>query len=342
MITKLPVALPALADEPGFSLLARNAHANASATTQEFCTAVGLSKARICSGHPAELVQLASLTGSGFDAVEHSSPRVSDRKLTFLGNRTFLSRSLRKAKQLICPVCWQEDLECSGTEFYVRQQWLPEPIHTCLKHSSALIPLPFIDYTSCYDHIMRAKHDVRWLRQLELLQTDQTPTTFEVTAIKSLTDKQSVCRWLGDPQIDALERWSIGLGMLIQNRQGRPEDLSTEERRFLAATGFDITIQGRTQLDTDIDAALGLYQIRLGKTWLHSWAFQSAQSPERQIFRQLMKDICGNQGRFSLINVCQVSADEHFVNCEIANIARSTNRSKFIYHPTKPAAMSRS
>jgi hypothetical protein len=175
---------------------------------------------------------------------------------------------------------------------------------------------------------MRAKHDVRWLRQLELLQRDQTATTFEIAAIKSLTDNQSVCHWLGNPQVDALERWSIGLGMLLQNRQGRPEDLSTDERRHLAATGFDVTIQGRTQLDTDIDAALGRYQIRLSKTWVHSWAFQSAQSPERHVFRQLMKDICSNQGRFSLINVCKVSADEHFVNCEIVNIARSINRSK--------------
>jgi len=328
MITKLPVALSALADEPGFSLLARNAHANASATTQEFCSAVGLSKAKTCSGHSAELAKLANLTGSCFGKIEHNSPRVADRKFTFLGNRTFLSRSLRKAKQLICPVCWQEDLENPRTELHVRQQWLLEPIHTCLKHSSALIPLPFIDYTSCYDHIMRAKHDVRWLRQLELFQRDQTPTTFEVAAIKSLADTQSICCWLGSPQVDALERWSIGLGMLLQNRQGRPEDLSTDERRHLAATGFDVTVQGRTQLDTDIDAALGRYQIRLSKTWVHSWAFQSAQSPERQVFRQLMKDICSNQGRFSLINVCEVSADEHFVNCEIVNIARSTNRSK--------------
>ena len=328
MITMLPIKKPALAGEPGFSLLARNAFVNGSLTTAEFCSSTSISKAAICAGKKPELVRLAELTGSTADILVNDSPHVVDRKFIYLNGCRLLSRSVRKANLSICPHCWLNDQESAPSDVYIRRDWLPKLIHTCATHETALIELPYRDYATCYDHVLRSQTDPNWLSRVSDLVTHQVLSKFEKSALDQFSSVRNPCPWLGNQQIDVFERWSLGLGLLVERGRDRPAALPKAEQRHLIDVGYGITRRGQNRLYSEIDTALTRHRTRLSGTWLHQWALQSCAPPERQKFRNLMKQICENQGRFHLLNVSLATADEHLVRCEIASLSDQTNRSK--------------
>lgn len=326
MITKLPVAKPALAGEPGFSVLARNANSNASNTTAEFCGAVGMSKAALCAGDPVELRKLGEMTGSTVDDLLLHSPHFEGRKFAHLHGQRLLSRSIRKADLSICPACWEQDLSVAKHQLHFRSKWLPKAIRSCPEHDLALIPLPYEDYTSCYDHFLRVGLEPKWLHRLPDKHIQQRPSNFESAALKLLCEGSPIFPWIGQMQIDVVEAWCLGIGLFLERGAERLENVEQSASRSLIDVGYKATRQGRRKLEGDIDAALTRHRLRLSAVWVQRWAAQSAKPPERKLLRQLMKEICSNQGRFHLVNVASASTDEHYVNSQIAELAQRTKR----------------
>ncbi len=330
MITRLPISLATLPAEPGFSVLARNSAANAIRSTQEFCVATGLNKKKIRAGDPDALRLLGQLTGSNVSHLIADSPHQLHRKNTTLNGKTLLSRSVRKADLSVCPQCWSEAVETANFRPYhlpIRRDWLLHPIHTCSIHQTRLVELPFKDYSTCYDHVFRSQLDPFWLQNLPNRIVPQTLTVFEAAAIAHLDHNQELCPWLGKLQMDALERWCLGLGFFIEHGTGNPTDLKIDTCRQLVELGFETTISGQAVLHNAIDASLKRHSTRMGKTWLYGWAFQAARPTERVPFRALMKTICDDQGDYCLLSVRQVHSKAPLIEAEVRRIARREKRS---------------
>lgn len=326
MISVLPLKKSALADEPGFSVLARNTAINASRTTQEFCTVTGLSKSGLCAGEGDQLNRLASLTGSDATLLARNSPLQRARKISVLNSQKFLTRSLRKKDLAICPHCWLVTGTHERSELRIRRNWLPRSLQTCALHQVALVSLPYADYSSCYDHVMRAELDRYWLDRLPELVESRRQSPFEHAALAQMETGDPMCSWIGDIQIDVLERWCLGLGQFIKNGVGHPEKLDTSRQRNLIRVGFAVTEQGISATFEAVDKALCKHRLRLSKTWLHNWALLSVNPPERQFFRELMKQLCADQGQFCLASISTNTSTERFVDAKILDIAQATNR----------------
>ncbi|PIL20250.1 hypothetical protein P775_09880 [Puniceibacterium antarcticum] len=330
-ISALPIALAATVGEPAFSTLSRNASANASRSTAEFCTAMGLGKAAICAGDPQHLKALAALTGSsGSDLILHSPRKVSE-KYTDLHGQRFLTRSIRKHDLSICPNCWLEDLSSTGSQAdgcAIRWQWLPRFMPCCSHHETALIELPYADYTTCYDHVLRAELSGGWLHRLEERVQRQALSDFERAALLRLEADTLMIDWLGDIQIDTLERWCLGLGAFIAEGTLRPNASPPARRRELTELGFSITRVGHGKLLDEVDQALGRHSTRLSKTWFHGWALQASMRDERQAFRDIMLGLIKDQGDYCLLSRHHYAPSQVQVDACIKKLAETTDRSR--------------
>ncbi|MEO0917631.1 MAG: TniQ family protein [Pseudomonadota bacterium] len=330
MIQNLPIRLAASAAEPGFSLLVRNAAANAANTTKEFCATTGLNKALVCAGDTDQLNALAALTGSDANELHLNSLQQVDRKTSMINGSKMLTRSLRKADLAVCPQCWLEQLEAGRSKSYhlsMNSAWLPRPVRTCLRHRVKLVELPYKDYTTCYDHPVRSKLQYGWLNNLTSMIEQQNPSAFEVALLKQVFQHEALCPWLDDAQVDVFERWSLGLGFFIERGAGRVADLDQRSQRQMIDIGYRITTAGKTALHVAVDQALGKHGIRLGKTWLYTWAFQNLAAKERLPFRRLMKEMCDAQGDHCLLTVAPNPPTSRIVDLHIRKLARHTGRS---------------
>lgn len=149
---------------------------------------------------------------------------------------------------------------------------------------------------------------------------------FERAALEQMNTGISMCGWIGDVQIDVLERWCVGLGQFITKGVGHPEQLEENQQRDLIRIGFAVTEQGNPAVYDAVDKALCKHRLKLSKTWLHNWALLSVNPPERQFFRDLMKRLCADQGQFCLTSISTDMSVERLVDAKILDIAQATNR----------------
>lgn len=330
-VSALPVALAAKEGEPAFSTLSRNASANASRSTAEFCTVIGVGKAAICAGDPQQLTALAALTGSsGADMILNSPHKISEKYTELHGHR-FLSRSIRKHDLAICPICWREELLLADSRLdgcAIRWQWLPRFMSCCSRHKIALIDLPYADYTTCYDHVLRAELSEGWLHSLEEGVHQQALSVFENMALERLEQNTQMVDWLPDIQIDTMERWCLGLGAFIAEGALRPDTSPPARRRELIDLGFSVTRAGHGKLLDEVDQALGRHSTRLSKTWFHGWALQASMQDERRAFRDIMFGLIKDQGDYCLLSRHQYAPTEVQVDACIRKIADTTDRSR--------------
>ncbi|MEP2921422.1 MAG: TniQ family protein [Sulfitobacter sp.] len=328
-VSKLPIALAAMPGEPGFSVLSRNAAVNASLSSATFCTATGLSKAGICAGDAKQLGGLARLTGSDLPDLLRSSPSKVSGKFTLLNKQQFLTRSIRKQDLSICPVCWIEDLEKGAQQVdgcVQRWQWLPRFASCCAQHDVALCELPYSDYTTCYDHLLRIAPEPGWIRSLETRIIPRTPSAFETAALKQVEDQTPIIKWLSEVQIDVLERWCLGLGAFIASGTLRPDTAPQQQQRELIDLGLSVSRGGHGKIFDEIDKALGRHSIRLSNTWLHGWALQSSSPEERSTFRKLMQELSQDQGDYYLVSRQRQSSDQAMIDAWIKKISHATGR----------------
>lgn len=330
-VSALPVALATKEGEPAFSTMSRNASANASRSTAEFCTAMGLGKAAICAGDPQQLKALAALTGSSSTDMILNSPHKISEKYTELYGHRFLSRSIRKHDLAICPICWREDLSLGDGHLdscAIRWEWLLRFMSCCRRHKIELIELPYADYTTCYDHVLRAELAEGWLHSLEERVQQQALSVFESVALERLEQNTQMVDWLPDIQIDTLERWCLGLGAFIAEGTLRPDASPLATRRELIDLGFSVTRAGHAKLLDEVDQALGRHSTRLSKTWFHGWALQASMQDERRAFRDIMLGLIKDQGDYCLLSRHQYAPPEVQVDACIKKIAETTDRSR--------------
>ena len=328
-VSKLPIALAAMPGEPGFSVLSRNAAVNASLSSATFCSATGLSKAGICAGDAKQLGGLARLTGSDLPELLRSSPCKVSGKFTLLNQQQFLTRSIRKQDLSICPMCWIEDLEKGAQQVdgcVQRWQWLPRFASCCAQHDVALCELPYSDYTTCYDHLLRIAPEPGWIRSLETRIIPRAPSAFETAALKQVEDQTPMIKWLSEVQIDVLERWCLGLGAFIASGTLRPDTAPQQQQRELIDLGLSVSRGGHGKIFDEIDKALGRHSIRLSNTWLHGWALQSSSPEERSTFRKLMQELSQDQGDYYLVSRQRQSSDQAMIDAWIKKISHATGR----------------
>ena len=330
MITQLPISLTAMAGEPGFSLLARLANANTGRSTHDFCVSTGLSKSAICSGETNELEELARLTGSDPTELRKNSPRVIDRKFTILSGCKFQSRSIRKQGMVVCPLCWTEQIKSGADNPYsiaMRREWLPRPISTCSLHDVRLIELPYWDYTTTYDHLRRSKLDRNWELNLIDRTQEQNPSTFERLTVRQLETGRPVCAWLPSEQIDVLEKWCFGLGLLLEKGSTHANATHKSDENLYIERGLQAIVLGKEHMLQEIDTALRRHRLRLPSTWLAGWSGQSQKPRERQHFAKLFKSLVDDQGHFCLSSVTDQLPREIEFEMGLKSIAKSTRRS---------------
>lgn len=188
--------------------------------------------------------------------------------------------------------------------------------------------LPYADYTSCYDHVLRAELSEGWLYGLEERAQQQVLSVFESVALERLDQKTQMVDWLPDIQIDILERWCLGLGAFIADGTLRPDTSPLERRRELIDLGFSVTRAGHAKLLDEVDQALGRHSTRLSKTWFHGWALQASMQKERQAFRDIMLGLIKDQGDYCLLSRHQYTPSEVQVDAYIKKIAETTDRSR--------------
>ena len=327
MITQLPISLTAMAGEPGFSLLARLANANTGRSTHDFCVSTGLSKSAICSGETKALEELARLTGSDRTELRKNSPRVIDRKFTILSGCKFQSRSIRKQDMVVCPICWAEQINSGVDKPYsvaIRREWLPRPISTCLLHEVRLIELPFWDYTTTYDHLRRSKLDRGWAVDLLDRTQERNPSTFEQLTVRQLETGRPVCTWLPSEQIDVLEKWCFGLGLLLEKGSTHANATQKSDENLYIERGLQAIMPGKEHMLQEIDTALRRHRLRLPSTWLAGWSGQSQKPRERQHFAKLFKSLVDDQGHFCLSSVTDQLPREIEFEMGLKSIAKST------------------
>lgn len=329
MTQKLPINLTANKNEPGFSLLARLASANTGRTTIEFCRSTGLIKREICAGKADALGKLAVLTGSNQTALLDDSPLVMGRKLTILSGLKIQSRSVRKQDLSICPACWLQQLETGQSKPYalsMHVHWLPRQLHTCQTHSVKLVPLPYENYTNIYDHVRRSHAEIGWIGRLAAYIEHQNYSNFESALADHLKSKTPMCTWLPKEQVDTLERWCLGLGLLIERGSDGARGLAAGEEANLIDVGFEVMLGGKDQMHREVDAALRKHRLRLTATWLATWAYQHPKPPERQGLARLLKSLCDDQGYFCLQSTS--TADPKLVALEMGlnRIAKSSGK----------------
>ncbi|OCX63724.1 hypothetical protein BFP70_12010 [Thioclava sp. SK-1] len=328
---RLVMPLGAVEAEPAFSVLSRNAFANAFLSTAEFCTATGLRKAAVCAGDPQHLHALAALTGSrASDLIAHSPCKLSEKHTDLQGLR-FLTRSIRKHDLAICPTCWLESVEKGGGSpdaLAMQWRWLPRFITSCSLHGAALVELPYADYTTCYDQVLRAKLEPGWIASLEAKVTARAPTDFEMAAMKQFTEGVSAAPNVPGTQLDILERWCLGLGALITKGTLRPDSCTSDHKREFLDVGFSVTRDGKGKIFDEVDRALGKHKIRLSKSWVHGWSLQAVAATERAEFRSIMLDLVKNQGHYGLHHRPRYSCPETQLSAHIKKIAVRTKRSE--------------
>lgn len=328
---KLVMPLGAVDAEPAFSVLSRNAFANAFLSTAEFCTATGPRKAAVCAGDPQHLCALAALTGSrASDLIAHSPCKLSEKHTDLQGLR-FLTRSIRMHDLAVCPACWLEGLEKgagSPDAMAIQWRWLPRFINSCSLHGTALVERPYADYTTCYDHVLRAGLSGEWLNSLEERAQRHAPSDFEQAAFMRLEQGNPILDWLPDVQIDTLERWCLGLGVFIADGTLRPDTSPLVRRRELINLGFSVTRAGHGKLLDEVDQALGRHSTRLSKTWFHGWALQASTQDERRAFRDIMLGLIKDQGDYCLLSRHQYAPTEVQVDACVKKIAETTDRSR--------------
>ena len=204
---------------------------------------------------------------------------------------------------VICPACWLEQREVSDARAYdiaLRREWLPRPVTSCALHSLKLIELPYWDYTTTDDHMRRSRLDRDWESRLADRSQHQTPTNFETLALRQLNTGQPVCNWLPDEQIDVLERWCFGLGILLEKGAWHPRATAKSDEPDYIDAGLSATIAGKDNMRIEIDAALRRHRLRLPSTWLAAWSSQNPKPEERQNLARLFKGLCDDQGFFCL------------------------------------------
>ena len=309
MISQLPISLAAKAAEPGFSLLARLANANAGRSTYDFSVTTGLSKQAICRGDPSALEALAVLSNSDAETLKKHSPKVSDRRFTMLNGCRFQSRSIRKEKMVVCPTCWLEQHEDGAAKPYeisMRFEWLPHPISNCLKHRVRLVGLPYLNYTSTYDHLFRSNLDTDWLFRISDKIVEQKPSYFERLAVRQLETGEPICGWLPHEQIDVFERWCFGLGLLVEKGATPGRSIPKRDEQTLIDVGLRISVKGRNNLLKEIDRALSKHNLKPRSNWLAAWSFQHPKPPERQQFAKLFKGLIEERS----LEMLSITSDE--------------------------------
>ncbi|MBL3560284.1 TniQ family protein [Rhodovulum sulfidophilum] len=259
-----------------------------------------------------------------------NSPHKLSEKYTELHGHSFLTRSIRKHDLAICPICWREDLSLADGHLdgcAIRWEWLPRFMNCCSRHKIALIELPYADYTTCYDHVLRAELAEGWLHSLEERVQQQALSVFEKTALERLEQNTQMVDCLPDTQIDTMERWCLGLGAFLAEGTLRPDASPLERRRELIDLGFSVTRAGHGKLLDEVDQALGRHSTRLSKTWFHGWALQASMQNERQAFRDIMLGLIKDQGDYCLLSRHQYAPSDVQVDACIKKIAETTNRS---------------
>lgn len=193
-------------------------------------------------------------------------------------------------------------------------------------HNVALIPLPYADYTSCYDHIMRARFERGWLDRLPQSVQPMRQSPLEHAAICQIETGTPMCHWIGGVQIDVMERWCLGLGQFVKRGCCHPDNLTREQQRKAINAGFAITEQGVSSVFEAVDKALCRHRLRLSKTWLHNWALLSVKPKERAFFRELMRQLCADQCHFCLNSISHEVSVERYVDANVLAIAKAAHR----------------
>lgn len=155
----------------------------------------------------------------------------------------------------------------------------------------------------------------------------QRPRKFEIAVLHQIQQREPICPWLGNIQVDVFERWCLGLGLFLETGSGRLNDFDEHAQLQMIDAGYDVMKSGRNAPHVAVDATLGKHGVRLGKTWLYNWAIPSHSPPERSVFRSQMKDMCDAQGDYCLYTVASAPPVSRTVDLQLRKLSRLTGRS---------------
>ena len=112
---------------------------NGTVDGKSFCSAVGLSYARLSAGEPAEIRRLACLGGADADQLIFHSPHLQERGWFVIGHARLKFTALARRRDRFCPACLREDREHEPRFGPIhRGLWQVVVLRVCPRHNCFL------------------------------------------------------------------------------------------------------------------------------------------------------------------------------------------------------------
>ncbi|WP_146257698.1 TniQ family protein [Roseinatronobacter thiooxidans] len=193
-----------------------------------------------------ELSRLATLTGINESELMPMALVEIDRRRCLLHGQLMGSRSFLRSEQKLCPVCVQEDKDCSGTfGVFGRREWMLTSFRICPTHSCQLVTLPAAVFPHHpADFFRRCEGSSKQIDgQLSGSSVSQS-SIWEFYLLERLSGIIGH-RWIDQFDLDAAMRIVQNFGILLTHgSSAREAELSQMELSQACHAGFLATSEG--------------------------------------------------------------------------------------------------
>ena len=300
----LALTLPASPREMPTSFLSRLAARNLYASAWDFAADLGLDMNAVACGEEDALHQLCTLAGLPSGTFSDTAVIKTNSMRYLIAGEALQTATFNRGAGHVCPLCVAEDVARGGALWAAIHQWHWQLRHvrTCAMHHCPLVILPApAGSGGRYDYIAALRDNPGACLKLQAGNPLVHATLLETYLSRRCHNEQPPC-WADRLGIPALCRASELLGVLIHHgSKARFRDLSADDQRLVAGTGFAVLAGGQDCLRAALDdlrrsdpamtgnqphPQFGEFQRLLGSNWKNSSEF----GPIREVVRCYLVD----------------------------------------------------
>ncbi|PAU98840.1 TniQ family protein [Paracoccus salipaludis] len=300
----LALTLPESPREMPTSFLSRLAARNLYTSAWDFAADLGLDVNAVACGDTDALHQLCTLAGLPCGTFSATVVIKTNSMRYLIAGEALQTATFNRGAGHVCPLCVAEDVARGGALWAAIHQWHWQLRHirTCTTHHCPLVILPVpAGSGGRYDYIAALRDNPEAWAKSRNTEPPVAPTLLESYLSRRCYGEHAPC-WTDQLGIPALCRASELLGLLINHgAKARSRDLSAEDQRLVAGTGFAVLAGGPDCLRAALDdlrrsdpamtgnqphPQFGEFQRLLGSNWNNSSAFD----PIREVVRRYLVD----------------------------------------------------
>lgn len=239
--------------EPAQSYASRLAAHYGCASVQEFLLDFDINSDRLSSGHEAEVIAVAELTGTNVQSLLAATPSTKTGLVRF-GSETFSLYYSQRKRIAGCPECLSEDIRetphlLPEAAAHLRMHWLLSPIMTCEKHSRPLVPLgSILEFAQRYDYALRLDGIAKRLPAMLEPHTRREASDFEKYVFDRLYGRHEDGNWLNALHLNELFGVCANIGQKALGKESGFLKLEESDQHAAYAEGYKIISGGRETL----------------------------------------------------------------------------------------------